>query len=188
MPIGQSRAMKQYKWRELVANFGNIASDAPNCAICWPNFSTNASGAIWWPNLELIRHLQFGSPLLWYSSMPFSAESISINQRNHVQQIWKVANFMMESQDNMEFHNMMAFHHIMAVPYDGSRQFLNLVMFYWTFPQSFIFVIQSPELAQLTVREPGHAAFGPLSSHPSTGQENTSPVLIVILIHSTYQP
>jgi len=45
-----------------------------------------------------------------------------------------------------------------------------------------------PELVQLTVREPGPAAPAPLSSHPPTGQENTSPVLIVILIHSTNHP
>ena len=144
------------KWGHLVAKFG-----------------TNSPSPI-----------RFTPPVIFINAL-FSR----INQHKSAQscaQIWKVANFMMESQHKMEFHNMMAFHHIMAVPYDGSRQFLNLVMFYWTFPQSFIFVIQSPELAQLTVREPGHAAFGPLSSHPSTGQENTSPVLIVTLIHSTY--
>ena len=35
MPIGQSKAMWQYKWLNMVGKF-----------------VTNASGAIWWPNVQ----------------------------------------------------------------------------------------------------------------------------------------
>ena len=38
MQIGQSKAMWQHKLRNLVANFAN-----------------NASGAIWWPNFQLMQ-------------------------------------------------------------------------------------------------------------------------------------
>ena len=41
---------------------------------------------------------------------------------------------------------------------------------------------------QRTVREPGPAGLGPLSRKPPRGQENTTPVFTLILIHSTYHP
>ena len=45
-----------------------------------------------------------------------------------------------------------------------------------------------PADLQLTFLDPGPAGFAPLSSHPPTGQEKTSPVFILIHIPSTYQP
>ena len=47
MPIGHSNAMWQCKWLKLVGKFATNPSSA--------NFSTHASGAIWWPNLELMQ-------------------------------------------------------------------------------------------------------------------------------------
>ena len=41
---------------------------------------------------------------------------------------------------------------------------------------------------QPTAREPGPARWGPLSRKPPSGQEKTTPVFILILIHSTNQP
>ena len=46
----------------------------------------------------------------------------------------------------------------------------------------------SPKTWQPTVREPGPAGLGPLSRKPPRGQENTTPVFMLILIHSTYHP
>ena len=46
MPIGQSKAMWQRKWRNLVANFAK-----------------NASGATWWPNFEPIQVVPSGGQI-----------------------------------------------------------------------------------------------------------------------------